>query len=368
MTLSGTKRNTARLGSTILCLVLLAAGCKVVSAIQEGQKVSMNPCNLVDFEAVQSAMGIPLYQQLIVRYPSDGEAEFGSCVYGADAEATAGSAWLLTEDGVDMHVDDVSRDDTSHITLDDKAGEEPRLGPVKELKKVGREARYRFRTFESRRILDIVALTEKGAKLHLRMVKTGADESGLLTKARALVAPAVKRMEEIFPGNDKPPREEPPVPVCSIVDSNMMSELYKGLWTPEPGTTIDLTEDEARVGGPSKIGKGPVGGGWMCHADGVPLGENEESLHPHVAWWISKATPSAEESAVGRQRLRGLGASSVWNVGQTWWCCGPRSLTLSVFTKGGRHFEVEVDLTKMEEATGLAIAKAVAEKMLAKLP
>lgn len=330
----------------------------------------MDPCNVVDFEKVQAAMGIPLFQQLIVDYPSDGEAEFGACVYGSDTEDGVAEGMAPTGQGITLSIANITNGDTAHNLLDDTAGHQPGVGgPVKELEKVGREARYRFRTVESRRILDIVALTEKGAMLHLRMIKAGADESGLLVKARSLVSPAVKRMEEIFPGNEKPPREEPPVPVCSIVDSNMMLEVYKGFWAPPPGKTIGLTEGENRVGGPSKIGKGPVGGGWVCSADIAPhsYGENE-AFHPHVTWWISKATPSAEEASAGRQRVRGLGASSVWKVGQAWYCCGPRALNLSVFTKGGRHFEVEVDLTEMEEAAGLAIAKAVAEKMLAKLP
>ncbi|MBW3590042.1 MAG: hypothetical protein KY429_11545 [Actinobacteria bacterium] len=319
----------------------------------------MNPCNLVDFEDVQAAMGIPLYQQLTVNYPSVGEGEFGSCVYGSD-----------TEDDVYLNVDDVTRGDASHITLDENTEQRPGVGPVIELEGIGRETRYRFRTFESRRILDVVALTEKGAKLHLRMDRTDVDESELLAKARSMVVPAVRRMERIFPGNEKPPREEPPVPVCSIVDSNVMLEIYKGFWAPPPGKTIGLAE-EARIGGPPKMGKGPVGGGWVCSADIAPHiydMEAAEVFHPHVTWWISKATPSAEEASAGRQRLRGLGALSVWKVGQSWWCCGDRALNLSVFTKGGKHFEVEVDLDKMEDATGLAIAKAIAEKMLAKLP
>ncbi|MBW3590044.1 MAG: hypothetical protein KY429_11555 [Actinobacteria bacterium] len=352
-------RKFKKVGSTIFVLALVTSGCTIRNRIQEGQRVSLDPCNLVSLEKVQSVMGGPIYQMLDVRYTPEGEPFFEDCAYMFPDAPQEGLLILellpeTYKDARDIHVGEGGADESA-----------------KPLKDLGREARYRSRKDESSASLDLVVLSSKGAKLGISITLPNADEPSLLAKARALATPALARIEKMFPGTESPPTDKGPIPVCLSVGPEGLAEIYKPLWPPASPEAVGFQE-ELQVGGPPKAGFGPVGGGWIC--EGYPDPPNRvrgDDLPPGFVWWISKVTPPAEAPA-GSQQLRGLGAAAFWRVDDGWWYSRfpPRSGTLTVFTKGGHHLEVEVSLKegKVDESLAKGLATAAAERIVAKLP
>lgn len=340
-------RSQSRLGAVVVILTLMGSGCKVVGAIKEGQKVSMDPCKVVGLDKVQAVLGVPMFQSLVVGPEPEGNAEFGRCDYGARS--------LEVSPQLNVWVDNETSDNTRQFEF---------LGEFKVLRGLGREARYQFVNGDDPLdTLRLVALSEKGARLTLFVSTVDAEEQSLLAKARSMAVRALDRMEKTFPGTEKPPRDAPPVPICSSVGAETMIEIYKPFWSPPAGKSIVLTEAEF-FGGPESIGRGPVGGGWVCHAD---IDSGEEVYHPHTGWLISKATPPPDPIP-GSQRVRGLGASAFSWVDDSGWHFGEKSLMLSVFSRGGKYVEVEVSLDGTEESVAKSVATRVAEKIIAKLP
>ena len=341
--------NARRAGRVLVVAVLLASGCRVQGRIQEGRKVSMDPCKLVGLDKAQSVMGAPMYQQLDVGYTREGQPYFDECRY----QFSGSYEWpnLVVEVA-----------DETHSAIRNTNLTEPLRG-------LGREARYRHDEFEPFGTLNLEVLSDKGASLSLSLRLKNSDEPTLLSKARSLAGPAVEAIERQFPATEKPPTDEPPIPVCSSVGgSEGMIEIYKPFWTPPAGKSILLSE-ELNIGGPEGAGAGPVGGGWLCDADIDPhvYGGAGEVYHPHARWWISKATPPAEPLP-GSKRVQRLGATAFSRVVDASWYYGGKSLELSVFSKGGKHFEVEVSLSETEESVGENVARGVAERILANLP
>lgn len=344
MTASSSKRWAA-----FFALVFLAGGCRVEGRIQTGRPVSMNPCNLVGLERAQDVLGASLYQQLDVRLSSEGPAEFGPCYY--QTKSLGDSPELA------VRLDKETRADTK---------ENFSSGEFKPLKGLGRDARYLYINDEDP--LDatrLLALSSQGAKLTLILSMVNADEKSLLTKARSLATPALARMEKLFPGSEKPPREEPPIPICSTVGSEAMAEIYRTFWSLPPGKSLLLAEAEF-FGGPESVGSGPVGGGWVCDADIAP--HDSEVYHPHVGWWVSKGIAPAEPLP-GSAQVSRLGAAAFSRMVDEGWYYGGKSLMLTVFSKEGRHFEVEVLIDEVvNESVAKSVATAVAQKILSQLP
>ena len=337
-----------------LALFAFASACRVVRTIEEGRPVAMNPCNVLSGRAVESAVGGTAIRQLQTNFDAGGKPEFGPCHYQRPG----------TEFGwnVSVDIDPATRNHTRKGVLGPSGGK-PQDG-------LGREARSGFSRWEDSPIVPemggtselwIVAITEQGAKLTLGLREMNASEQSLLEKARALAGPALARMEERFPGNDRPPRDVPPIPVCDSVDDVSAKQIFEVFAALPVGESVRLSEQES-FGGPSEAGSGPSLSRWICWADLEP--HTTKEVHPHIAWWISKGTPPSELSG---ERLRGLGASSAWRLGGSYW--GEPAGTLSVITSGGRHLEIEVAfLDKLGEATGLEIAKRTAQKLLERLP
>jgi hypothetical protein len=335
-----------RVSSAIVALALLASGCRVVGRIQEGQKVSMDPCKLIGLDKAQSVMGAPMYQQLNVPINEDGQPSFGGCSY----QFSGSYEWT----NLQVEVSDTTRSTIRGANL------------PKSLRNLGREARYEYDKPDSPDFhgrLFLAALTDKGALLELMLWLKGGDEPSLLSKARSLAGPAIARMEKVFPGNETPPNDPPPIPVCSVVGSEGMIEIYKSFWSPPNGKSILLSE-QLSIGGPEGPGAGPVGGGWLCDTDMSP----HDGFHPHTVWWINRANPPAEPLP-GSVRVPRLGAAASSRVVDQGWYFGGRAFMLSVLTKGGRHFEVEVFLDEVvNEAAAKSVATAVAQKILSRLP
>jgi hypothetical protein len=337
-----------RVSSAIVAMVFLASGCKIQSRIQEGQKVSMDPCKVVGLDKVQAVLGVPMFQSLALGPESEGNVQFGRCFYGARS--------LEVSPQLNVWVDNETSDNTRQFDF---------LGEFKVLKGLGREARYQFVNGDDPLdTLRLVALSEKGARLTLFLITVDAEEQSLLAKARSMAVPALARMEKTFPGTEKPPpSDEPPTPICSAIGTEAMIQIYKPFWSPPAGKSIVLTEAEF-FGGPESIGGGPVGGGWVCHAD---IDSGEEVYHPHTGWSISKASPPPDPIP-GSQRVRGLGASAFSWVDDSGWHFGEKSLMLSVFSKSGKYIEVEVSLDGTKESAAKSVATRVAELIIAKLP
>lgn len=356
----------------LACIACLAAsGCTVVGEIEVGRFVSINPCKLVGSKRAEAVMGAPVVERLHVGYSRLGRASFSGCEYlyrdvrqglhGADQ--CPPSCWL------DIDVADETEKETRAVEFgefDFKAGawSAKRL-PIKPIDDLGREARYRFWDNPRSKRLGLLVLTTKGVRLFVSISVRQGDERTLLRKARSVVVPALTRMEELSLGAERPPRDVPPAPICSFVRVPALLQIYRSFWTPPPGKTIVLEEGEL-FGGLSTTGSGPVGGGWTCAADLDPhiyIGHTPEVYHPHVAWWISKVKPSSALPP-GARSVPGVGASAYFTKAA--WQYGD-SVTLSVFTTGGRHFDVEVDVTKIGETVAERTATAIAKEILVKL-
>jgi hypothetical protein len=309
----------------------------------------MDPCKLVGLEKAQAVLGISMFQRLPVGRTIEGDGRFGDCFYEP----------LASEEGPELRVG------VHGVTLQESQVESN--NEYKFLKGLGRDARYRYRSeASSRDELDLVALSTKGVQVTIGLSMANTDERLILGKARSLVVPALARMEKVFPGSETPPRDEPPVPICSTVGEEAMREIYRSFWTPPEGVSITFIEAEF-FGGPERIGSSPVGGGWVCRADFSEPHSNG-AYHPHTAWWISKASPPSEPLP-GSRPVRHLGASAFFRVVDEGWYFGDKSLVLSVFSKRGKYLEVQVLLEEgTDESMATSVARAIAEKILTKLP
>jgi hypothetical protein len=209
------------------------------------------------------------------------------------------------------------------------------------------------REFEGGLHFFALVLTERGVPLEMSLDATRGTEQTQLATMTALARPAVRRIDAIFPGKDRPPREKPPVPVCSLLTEADFRELRPTIVGSPP--KADTFEVEY-LGGNHRVGKGPVGGGWLC--------DSENDLD-YPAWWLSKKTPSPAALLASGERVPGIGKVAVWLRRPGWWLGS--NVTLSVLTVAGHHLEIEV-----AGDDGLAsrrrVAVAAARKALTRLP
>lgn len=321
----------------------------------------MDPCKLVGIDKAQSVMGGQMWERVQVSYSDKGQAVSAGCAYQfLDLNAVPRIADIATRENLSISVSSETRAELPQsFRFFLEAG--PLDKPTKPVEELGRETRYAFAQDSQLMTLRLVALSSKGAHMTLNLRMRSGDERQLLSKARSIAAPAVANIEKLFPGTWKPSREDPPIPICSIVGVAGMKEIYANIMTTPPGVSW-ITYEEEYFGGPSEEGSGPVGGGWICGAEwdsGPPTGPPE----PVTAWWISKSSPSLEQTS--GQSVRGLGAAAFWKAAGWWW--GEPAGTLTVFTKEGRHLQVEVGLDQIGEDSGKRVATEVAKRILAQL-
>ncbi|MEO7804836.1 MAG: hypothetical protein ABIS18_11120 [Actinomycetota bacterium] len=328
--------------------VVAASGCgmvKVSQRIEEGQEVSINPCNVITLEQAAKIVGGPVVQVLnLYRSP---EPRFSGCEYVQDGPASGGKVTLF-----------VGRKATTDVGS-------PFVGTgvkVNQISNLGREAQYSYNT--ASQTLYLSALTDRGAKLEMNVSGVPKAEQLLLEPIKDAVQSAMAKMEKVFPGKDSPPREEPPFPPCSIVTEAELLTMLKGKWAPVANERIVFAESE-QMGGLTRLGEGPIGGGWKCDID---VNEHRENPHYHFYWSISKQTPPESLLAASGERLKGLGAAAYWRK-SSWYYGDDEGATLSVLTKGGRHFEVETMFEKeIDEPLTRQIAVDLARRLLTKLP
>jgi hypothetical protein len=369
----GSVRRRVLIAALASIALIAASGCRVVGEVETGRAVSINPCKLVGSKRAQAVMGGPVFAQLSVRTSPEGPA-FAQCdyVYAQTyrnimcCTLSVSVADEIQQDTRSVHLGEFDNR-TMSWTSDDSL-------PIKTIDGLGREARYRYFAAGSlphgspATKLAIVVLTTLGAKLEMWMTAKAGSERVLLAKVRSAAVPALGRLEKLPLVDEQPPHDVPPVPICSAVDVPALLQIYESFysWTQPVGGNVTLTEMSESFGGPSATGAGPVGGGWGCDADLDPhtVGNEPETYHPHAAWWISKSKPSSALPP-GGQPVRGVGASAYFTDAA--WYFGEKSVTLSVFTGGGRHFDVEVLVDKSGEAVAKRTATAIAQKILVEI-
>jgi hypothetical protein len=199
----------------------------------------------------------------------------------------------------------------------------------------------------------VVALTARRVELVLNLDARRGTEQTQLATMTALARTAIGRIEAMFPGNDKPPRERPPVPVCSLLTEADFHELRPPSGTPAPA--VDVFEVQY-FGGNNRIGAGPVGGGWLC---------DSFNKAGYPAWWLSKKAPPRSALLAGGEPVAGIGNAAVWLRRPGWWL--ESDVTLSILTTGGHHLEIEVEGDD-DVASRRRVAVAAARKALTRLP
>ena len=336
------QRVAPAIGRTLAAVLVLCLGCGTVEVGTSGagRSVSIDPCKLFAPQraAIERAVGRPVVEQLTVWYrtsefPRDW---FSACRY--ESESSDSALFEVT-------VGRQTRTEISHPFL----GASPKPIPT-----LGRRAMYNpGYTFEGKRHFFAMVLTERGVPLEMHMDATRGTEQTQLATMTALARPAVRRIDAIFPGHDRPPRTNPPVAVCSLLTEADLRELrHVVVGSPPKAETFEVEY----FGGNHRVGKGPVGGGWLCDSD-------NDLDYP--AWWLSKKAPSAAALLASGERVPGVGKIAVWVRRPGWWLYS--DVTLSILTSGGHHLEIEV-ASDDDVASRRRVAFAAARRMLPRLP
>lgn len=306
-------------GSLTFLLILSVASCRVSGRIKAGQKVSIDPCSLVQAEKIEKVLGGPLAPA--ERLLRDGLSTDDSyCRYekkdsGGNGEYFEISAGSETKSELEKSGETVSG--------------------------LGREAVFRN---QERFGLSLHILGHQGALLNIGLAVLGKGEAVLVREIKPLAKDALNTIEKKFPGEDKSEPSAPPLDVCALVTSEDARRLSQSEQANE-----ESGFKEERTGGSS-------GGRWGCW-----YFPDEATVIVH----LPKDAAAYEATLQTGAPIKGLGVKAYWKapVREPSFVNG----RLYVVTKNGKAFGIDVGFYEADDETHKTLATELAKIILTRI-
>ena len=289
------------LGFSLTLVLLLATSCRVSTPIKAGQKVSINPCSLVEAAKVEKVLGGTLAPAALwqsIEQVREGErVDSASCSYERRGAEGTGEHFVI------------SVQPETKAELQESGEKVPRLGRdavIREQERFG--------------LLNMYVLSDEGARLHIGVPLAGKDQKVLVREITPLAKEALQTIKTKFPGKDVIEATPPPVDVCSLVSDEDVTRLSQS----SGGSQGDGFKEEETDGS-----WGGYWGCWYLPADAI------------VIVRIPKNPVAYETLMATGMQVKGLGAKAYWKppVREPAFIDGK----LFVVAKNGKAFGVNVD-------------------------
>jgi hypothetical protein len=295
-----------RFGSRNLVMVLaltaiLASSCRVATRITPGQKISIDPCSLVDKAKVEAALGGPVAAPALwlsseqIREGEDTSSP--SCRYEKTGAETMGEYF------------DIGVEHETKTELSRSGQEVPGLGRASAVSSAPRFG------------LRISILSDDGVPVWVGFSVAGKDQKALVDGVKPLAREALSTIKKKFPGDDVLKPTPPPINACSLVSDEEVTRLSQSAQGSEGAGFKEETTNPW------------TGGRWGCWY--IP----DDAI---VIVHVPKNPPAYEAFLKGRgQQVKGLGAKAYWKppVKDPSFVWGQ----LYVVAKNGKSFGVDVD-------------------------
>jgi hypothetical protein len=281
----------------LILLTLFATSCRITHQIEAGQKVSIDPCSLVDPGKIEKVLGAPLAPAgLLLTPPPQGVGKNAYCHYekkGAEGNGEYFQVYVGPETEAELS----------------KRGQN--------IVGLGREAVvWEGNTYGT--YLDV--LSDEGAVLFIAIAISGRDEKALVDAVKPLAKEALAKIEDDFPGKHAFQSTSAPIDVCSLLSDDEATRLSQS------------SQDRVLEGYREEWVNGSWGGSWGCRY----YPENA-AITPLIL-----KNPTAYEALMARgEPITGLGAKAYWKPP-----IREPSLTagrLYVVGKNGKAFGVDVE-------------------------
>jgi hypothetical protein len=289
-----------KLALSLALTATLASSCRVATRITPGQKISIDPCSLIDKAKVEAALGGPVAAPaLSINSEQIREGEdvgSPSCRYERSGAEAMGEYF-------DVGVDHETKTELS------RSGEKvPGLGRDSAI-----SSSQRFG-------LRISILSVEGVQVWVGLSVAGKDQKALVDGVKPLAREALSTIKKKFPGHDSMKSTPPPLDVCSLASEQEVAQLAQSAF--ESGVKFKEESAEPWTGG--------RWGCWYIPDDAIVI------IH------IPKSAQSYEAFMKARgQQVKGLGAKAYWKppVQDPSFVWGQ----LYVVAKNGKSFGVDVD-------------------------
>jgi hypothetical protein len=311
-----------RLRPILLIVAVLATSCQVVHPIKAGQRVSMDPCSLVDIGGIEKVLGGPPTPAR-VELTMSGQAAV--CDYekkGAEGNGEYFSIHILPETKAKL---DKSGENIAGL------GREAHIPDNKDLRKYG---------------LYLYVLSNEGVALWIGVSVAGKNEKAMVDAVKPLAKEALSAIKSQFPGRHEFKTTAPPIDVCSLVSDDEVTHASQSV----KGVEDAVPKEE------SESIDGSTGGSWGCW------------YYPENATIIVHLpkNPAVYEALMRTGApIAGLGLKSYWKppVREPSFVSG----RLYVVGKNGKAFGVDVDRYDADDQGHKDLSVEVAKAMLARI-